>query len=131
MIDLFQLNSVGLLYDGAGIVALGSAFFAKSYGDVIEECATYPGGNGPQMRALIEQRTDGRAGTAFLLVGFILQFVGSFPVHEDTIGSILICVLAITALSYLIFLRKMLVDHHFRSLMDTARNATRRNDVTY
>ncbi|MEK7748058.1 MAG: hypothetical protein AAB300_03185, partial [Nitrospirota bacterium] len=71
------INSVGLMYDGVGVVALGFALFLKSVKAMVIESGTYFGGNNALLESLIQQRTDVVAGTSFLVVGFFLQFLGS------------------------------------------------------
>jgi len=100
MEQLFHLGSVGLLYDGAGVVALGFAFFLKSTKAMMVESGTYWGGNDALLESLIQQRTDGVAGTILLFVGFLLQWSSSLGMHSDQSGKILFIILIVVSLTY-------------------------------
>ena len=109
MEQLLQLNSVGLLYDGAGVIALGFAFFLKSIKAMTVESGSYWGGNNALLGSLIQQRTDGVAGTLLLIVGFLLQWFGFLGLRSDLGGGILLIVLVAVSLAYVLFLRKKLM----------------------
>src|SRR3989344_5390839 len=109
MDHIFQFNSVGLLYDGVGVIALGFAFFLKSVRAMMIESGTYWGGNNALLESLIQQRTDGVVGTSLLVVGFFLQFLGSLGVHCESVGKVLVVALALVAFAYILFLRKKLI----------------------
>jgi hypothetical protein len=70
------------------------------------ESGTYWGGNNALLESLIQQRTDGVAGTSFLVVGFILQFLGSLGIHCESASKGLVVILVLVGLSYLLFLRE-------------------------
>ena len=109
MDHIFLFNSVGLLYDGVGVIALGFAFFLKSVKAMMVESGTYWGGNNALLESLIQQRTDGVVGTSLLVVGFFLQFLGSLGVRCESVGKALVVVLALVTLAYVLFLRKMMI----------------------
>lgn len=109
MEQLFQLSSVGLLYDGVGVVALGFAFFLKSVKAMMVESGTYWDGNDALLRSLIQQRTDGVVGTSLLVIGFLLQWFGSLGVRCDLVGKLLLIVLVAASFAYVLFLRKKLI----------------------
>ena len=109
MEHIFQLNSVGLLYDGVGVVALGFAFFLKSVKAMMVESGTYWGGNNALLESLVQQRTDGVVGTSLLVIGFFLQFLSSLGVRCDNLGIVLVIFLVILTLSYVLFLRRKVI----------------------
>jgi hypothetical protein len=109
MEQLFHLGSVGLLYDGAGVVALGFSFFLKSTKAMMVESGTYYGGNDALLESLIQQRTDGVTGTLLLMVGFLLQWFASLGMHSDQSGKILFIVFIVISLAYVAFLRGKLM----------------------
>jgi hypothetical protein len=109
MEQFFHLSSVGLLYDGAGVVALGFAFFLKTTKAMMVESGTYYDGNDALLESLIQQRTDGVAGTLLLMVGFLLQWFASLGAHSDQSGKILFIVLILISLAYVAFLRGKLM----------------------
>lgn len=110
MIDhLFQVGSVGLLYDGVGVAILGFAFFSKSIKEMMVESGTYWGGNDALLQSLVHTRTDGITGTAFLLIGFLLQWLGSFGIRWEFLGEALLIVLVVASLSYVLLFRKQLI----------------------
>lgn len=110
MVDhLFQISSVGLLYDGVGVTILGFAFFSKSIKEMMVESGTYYGGNNALLQSLIHTRTDGITGTILLLIGFFLQWFGSLGVHYEFLGEILFIVLVAVLFCYVLFIRKALI----------------------
>ena len=109
MDHIFQLNSVGLLYDGVGVIALGFAFFLKSIRVMMIESGTYWGGNNALLESLIQQRTDGVVGTSLLVTGFFLQFLGSLGLRCESVGKTLAVALVVVTLGYILFLRKKLI----------------------
>ena len=109
MEDIFQLNSVGLLYDGFGVVILGYAFFSKTIKEMMVESGTYYGGNNALLNSLIHTRTDGVTGTTFLVVGFILQWTASVGIQCIVAGQILLAFLLASLIAYALLIRKYLI----------------------
>jgi len=105
MEHLFQLNAIGLVYDGVGVAILGFAFFSKSLDALLKESNAYYGGNAHLQKSLIQSQVDGITGTIFLFLGFILQFLGSVGVRCDLAGQILVVCLIVAAICYFPFLR--------------------------
>jgi len=107
--ELFTLTAVGLAYDGIGVTILGFAFFSKSIKSMMIESGTYWGGNNALLESLVHARTDGVTGTALLVIGFILQWLGSLGIVYEFAGKILLGILVFGVLLYIIFLRKKLI----------------------
>lgn len=112
--QIFQLGSVGLVYDVTGVVILGIAFFTKSLNAMIVESGTYYGGNNAALESLIQSQTDGVTGTIFLFLGFVLQFLGTVGLHCESAGRVLAITLFIMGISYFGFLRKRIVGYRFQ-----------------
>jgi hypothetical protein len=116
MIDeLFRLNSVGLIYDGVGVVILGFAFFTKSVKAMTVESGTYYGGNDALLKSLIQSRTDGMVGTLVLFLGFLFQFLGAVGVECVTVAKGFMVGLLVMLIGYVFFIRKRFVDSQFSS----------------
>ena len=114
MEQIFQLGSVGLVYDVLGVTIFGIAFFTKSLDALIVESGTYYGGNNAALESLIQSQTDGVTGTIILFVGFLLQFLGSVGLHCELAGKILAVILVVMCVSYFGFLRKRMVGYRFQ-----------------
>ena len=106
---LFQLGTVGLIYDGLGIVVLGYAFFSKTIKEMMVESGTYYNGNNALLQSLIHTRTDGVTGTVLLLIGFLLQLFGSLGIRCAWLGETLVFILAAISFAYALFLRKKII----------------------
>lgn len=107
--QLIQLGSVGLIYDGVGVVVLGFAFFLKSVKEMMVESGAYWDGNDALLQSLIHQRTDGVVGTSLLLVGFLLQLLGTLGMQCKLAGELLLVFLAAGCVAYVLYLRKKLI----------------------
>ena len=109
MDNVFTFTAVGLAFDGIGVAILGYAFFSKSVAAMMVESGSYYGGNDALLYSLIQSRTDGVAGTALLIAGFILQWFGFIGIASVVVGQLLLAVLVILLLLYSIFLRNRLI----------------------
>lgn len=109
MEELLTLTAVGLAYDGIGVTILGFAFFSKSIKSMMVESGTYWGGNNALLESLVHARTDGVTGTTLLVVGFILQWLGSIGVACESAGKVLLIILFVSIILYIIYLRKKLI----------------------
>ncbi|MBI3916891.1 MAG: hypothetical protein HY322_07780 [Betaproteobacteria bacterium] len=106
MNNLLDLNSVGLVYDGIGVSILGYAFFSTKISAFFLNSQTFYGGNAGVLEAGIETRTDGITGTALLIVGFVLQWLGANNYKWDAAGLFLLGFLALFLLCYFLFFKK-------------------------
>ena len=81
---LANLNLLGLLYDGCGVVILGIPAFLKAKKELFAEAGSYFDYNKPQLRNSIAFRTDTAMASVMLLIGFLLQAISSaqLAIHE-------------------------------------------------
>jgi len=97
-----------------GVAILGFAFFSKSLSALIVESGSYWGGNNALLESLIQSQADGVAGTFLLLVGFVLQFLGSLGIQCEIAAQLSWSVLAILLVAYVTIVRRRLVAGRLR-----------------
>ncbi len=109
------LNSVGLVFDGVGVVILGFAFFTRSVKAMAVESGTFYDGNDALIKSLIESRTDGIAGTLVLLLGFVLQLLSAIGVECVVAAKVLLVSLVGLMLIYCFLIRSRLVNKQLQA----------------
>ena len=109
MINVCQnLQFIGLLYDVAGVLALGIPFATKRLKIILEEAASKWDHNIDVEKNLIGQRLDTGVGTVLLVVGFLLQ--AGAQIWQEVplvVGTSLLGLLVLGGLSYLVVRGKL------------------------
>ena len=113
-----QLNSVGLAFDGFGIVILGYAFFSKSLDTMAIESGTYYGGNTTFLQSLVQVKVDGVVGTSLLLFGFIFQWLFAVGVRSSPVATVLYPSLVVFLAVYFCGLRKAIIKWQLKKALD-------------
>lgn len=85
MIDqALETTASGLLFDLAGVILLGFAFFFKTLESIKQESqVNYYGCNPHIVRNIIASKLDGMTGTLLLAIGFVLQFLGVLKISNS------------------------------------------------
>lgn len=115
--NALTLPAIGLLYDAAGVLALGVAFFGKRRSTIQAESETRFDYNQDLMVALITSRVDGIFGSTLLLIGFVLQFLGQLGGESSLM--ILALFAAWVAINILFWLvgRRFLIDREAKAVL--------------
>lgn len=109
-----DLMSVGLAYDGVGVAVLGYAFFRTGVSSLYLNSVTFWGGNRGVLEASVAGRTDGVTGTALLVVGFVLQWLGVNDVYRTFVGGALVVLLATFLVGYVLIMRRSAINYQLR-----------------
>lgn len=109
--EIVGLTVIGLAYDAAGVVVIGFAFFSAKVSALFLNSQTFYGGNPDILVSGIKTRTDGIVGTVLLVLGFVLQILGTYNAQVPYMTSLALIVLVLFLVCYWAFLRKRLVAH--------------------
>lgn len=117
--SLLSLASVGLIFDAAGVIALGYAFFVRPNKVTLDENWAYVDANIPDLRHAMESRMDGMFGTALLLVGFVVQLLSVMDVQSKTVSVLLLAVLFLIIVLYVTIVRRHIVNRRLKEVFGT------------
>lgn len=125
MIDTLQnLNMLGLLYDGVGVIVLGFPSLMESPKDTHRETATHWDANEYMTLRLVRTKFDTFAGSVFLFAGFVLQFLATLKIQGVLCAVLPLWVLAIVLpITYFVLVRSMLVARYIKSVAAEAKKA--------
>jgi hypothetical protein len=115
-LSLNCLTVAGLIYDIGGAALLARALFFSSIGELRTQATVRITGMPGLQRALCEQRVDARFGLVLLIVGFLLQLVGSLiSTSAAAVLTVLLLIFAVVVVGYW-GLRTKLVERDYRAL---------------
>lgn len=119
---MYEYGAVGLIFDAAGVLLLGLAFFFKSQKSLLNESYTpdHEDYNFHSAKQAIYSRNDGALGTVLLLAGFIFQFVGSIGISNPEYGQYILWGLFIVLVLYLLVARWLLNWYQLATLLDAS-----------
>jgi hypothetical protein len=111
-------QSIGLLYDGAGIFILGIISWRTRIDEIIQISKTEKYENVQHLRHLIKTRLDTLVGAIILFIGFVIQFLTIIGVLMSAIINILLLIiLFISSFYYLVYGRKSLSKHYLGKII--------------
>jgi hypothetical protein len=114
--SLNALTVAGLIYDIGGATLLARALFFSSTRTLMIQATVRITGMPGLQKALCEQRVDARFGLVLLILGFLLQLVGSLiSTSAAAVLAVLLFILAVVVVAYC-GLRRKLVERDYRAL---------------
>ena len=106
---VLSFEALGLVYDVAGVIALGFAFLSKNIKTVKSESATRGDYNLDLAESVVTTRTDGIFGSLLLISGFMSQFAALFHVSSPTLVAVGYALLGGINILFWAWLRSFLV----------------------
>ncbi|HOP22571.1 MAG TPA: hypothetical protein PK055_04000 [Gammaproteobacteria bacterium] len=117
-LNIYDFTTCGLLFDVAGALFLGIAFFFKNNKQIISESGTYWNSNPHLMKSIILSKFDGIFGTVLLFLGFIFQILGKLMYQNSDLIQFLYLFLFFFVIDYICITRELLSGNLFESLRD-------------
>ena len=115
---MFQFTPCGLVFDVAGIILLGWAFFGKTFDTAFKESSMNWDNNRALFIQITKSKFDGMFGTSMLFIGFLYQLFGYLKLdildcYQAKIVSCSYIFLIIFLCVYWAWFRKKIVDIWF------------------
>lgn len=106
---LSNVNSMGLIYDGLGVLVLGAPGFFRVKKNIEEDSKTALGVSPAHVKALTLLRLDTAAGSILLFFGFVFQLIAGLGIRVPyAVCLVFWAILVAYPLTYWFYLRAKL-----------------------